>query len=88
MKTYIKLATIVFAVIVLLSSFSNFTKGNADQTLKFEFTVEEVNLIFEGLGELPAKKSEGLRIKIYQSAQEQIKSQQAAQQQPSIPKKN
>jgi hypothetical protein len=88
MKNYIKLATIFFAVIVLLSSFSNFTKGNADQTLKFEFTLEEVNVIFEGLGELPAKKSEGLRAKIYQTAQEQMKAQQSAQQQPSTPKKN
>jgi hypothetical protein len=89
MKTTIKVATILFAVVILLSSFSNFTKGSNDQTLKFEFTVEEVNVIFEGLGELPAKKSEGLRIKIYQAAQEQIKAQQSAQQQtPSVPKKN
>jgi len=89
MKTTIKAATILFAVVILLSSFSNFTKGSNDQTLKFEFTVEEVNVIFEGLGELPAKKSEGLRIKIYQAAQEQIKAQQSAQQQtPSVPKKN
>lgn len=85
MKTTIKAATILFAVLILLSSFSNFTKGSNDQTLKFEFTVEEVNLIFEGLGELPAKKSEGLRIKIYQAAQEQLKAQQQTQ---SVPKKN
>ena len=88
MKTTIKVATILFAVVVLLSSFSNFTKGNADPTLKFEFTVEEVNVIFEGLGELPAKKSEGLRIKIYQTAQEQLKAQEQANQTPSVPKKN
>jgi len=85
MKTKIKAATILFAVVILLSSFSNFTKGSNDQTLKFEFTVEEVNVIFEGLGELPAKKSEGLRIKIYQTAQEQLKAQQQTQ---SVPKKN
>lgn len=82
MKTYIKFGTIVFALIVLLSSFSNFTKGNADKALKFEFTIEEVNTIFEGLGELPAKKSEGLRIKIYQAAQEQLKAQQEVQSVP------
>lgn len=81
MKTAIKISLSLFVIIVLLSSFSNFTKGNADKTLKFEFTVEEVNVIFEGLGELPAKKSEGLRIKIYQSAQEQLKAQ-------SVPDKN
>jgi hypothetical protein len=89
MKTTIKAATILFALVILLSSFINFTKGSNDQTLKFEFTVEEVNVIFEGLGELPAKKSEGLRVKIYQTAQEQLKAQQSAQQQnPSVPKKN
>jgi hypothetical protein len=89
MKTTIKAATILFALVILLSSFINFTKGSNDQTLKFEFTVEEVNVIFEGLGELPAKKSEGLRVKIYQAAQEQLKAQQSAQQQnQSVPKKN
>lgn len=65
-----------------------FSKAVEPQTLKFEFTVEEVNIIFEGLGELPAKKSEGLRIKIYQAAQEQLKAYEAAKQQQSIPKKN
>lgn len=89
MKTTIKAATILFALVILLSSFINFTKGSNDQTLKFEFTVEEVNVIFDGLGELPAKKSEGLRVKIYQTAQEQLKAQQSAQQQTqSVPKKN
>ncbi len=83
MKTAIKISISLFVLIVVLSSFSNFTKGNQDKTLKFEFTVDEVNVIFEGLGELPAKKSEGLRIKIYQSAQEQLKSQEQ-----SVPKKN
>jgi hypothetical protein len=85
MKSTIKAATILFAIVILLSSFINFTKGSNDQTLKFEFTVEEVNVIFEGLGELPAKKSEGLRVKIYQAAQEQLKAQQQTQ---SVPKKN
>ena len=42
------------------------------KTIKLELSVEEVNLIFEGLGELPAKKSEGLRAKIYQEAKKQL----------------
>lgn len=42
------------------------------QTVKLELSVEEVNLIFEGLGELPAKKSEGLRAKIYKEAKKQL----------------
>lgn len=42
------------------------------KTVKLELTVEEVNLVFEGLGELPAKKSEGLRAKIYEEAKKQL----------------
>ena len=88
MKTTLKISALFLAIVIVLSSFANFTKGSADKNLKFEFTVEEVNVIFEGLGELPAKKSEGLRIKIYQAAQEQLKAQEQAAQTPSVPKKN
>jgi|GEM_PF-5928964 hypothetical protein len=88
MKTTIKISALFLAIVIVLSSFVNLNQGNADKTLKFEFTVEEVNVIFEGLGELPAKKSEGLRIKIYQAAQEQLKAQEQAAQTPSVPKKN
>lgn len=42
------------------------------KTVKLELSVEEVNLVFEGLGELPAKKSEGLRAKIYEEAKKQL----------------
>lgn len=35
-------------------------------------TVEEVNLIYQGLGELPAKVSEPLRYKIATEAQKQL----------------
>lgn len=88
MKASLKITALFLAIVIVLSSFAGFRKGNADKTLKFEFTVEEVNVIFEGLGELPAKKSEGLRIKIYQAAQEQLKAQEQAAQTPSVPKKN
>ena len=47
-------------------------KTQADKTVTLELTVDEVNLIFEGLGELPAKKSEGLRAKLYQEAKKQL----------------
>jgi len=49
-----------------------FTTQTEPQTVKLELSVEEVNLIFEGLGELPAKKSEGLRAKLYQEAKKQL----------------
>lgn len=49
-----------------------FTTQTEPQTVKLELSVEEVNLVFEGLGELPAKKSEGLRAKLYQEAKKQL----------------
>jgi len=49
-----------------------FTTQTEPKTVKLELSVEEVNLIFEGLGELPAKKSEGLRAKLYQEAKKQL----------------
>lgn len=90
MKNTTKIGLVICLLAFVFSSFAFKKNDEAPQTLKFEFTVEEVNVIFEGLGELPAKKSEGLRIKIYQAAQEQIKAAEAAAQtpQPSLPKKN
>ena len=88
MKIATKIGIAICLLAFVVSSFA-FGKKTEAQTLKFEFTADEVNLIFEGLGELPAKKSEGLRVKIYQVAQEQLKAAEAAQQQqPSLPKKN
>ena len=49
-----------------------FTTQPEPKTVKLELSVDEVNLIFEGLGELPAKKSEGLRAKIYSEAKKQL----------------
>jgi hypothetical protein len=43
------------------------------KTVKFELSVDEVNLVLEALGELPAKKSTGLINKIVLSANEQLK---------------
>jgi hypothetical protein len=42
------------------------------KTVTLTLTVEEVNLIYMGLGELPAKASEQLRAKIAQEAQKQL----------------
>jgi hypothetical protein len=84
MKITTKIGLLVCLLAFVVSSFA--FKGQEDpKTLKFEFTLEEVNVIFEGLGELPAKKSEALRGKIYQTAQEQLKAQEQPQ---SLPKKN
>ncbi len=44
-----------------------------EKKLKFEFTVQEVNIILQGLGELQAKISLSLISKINQEAQDQLK---------------
>lgn len=59
---------LVFSIVILMS----FRTKEEPKTVKLELSVEEVNLIFEGLGELPAKKSEALRAKIYTEAKKQL----------------
>jgi len=84
-KIGLSFGLLVFALGSFVFTAFAFSKAVEPQTLKFEFTLEEVNVIFEGLGELHAKKSEALRGKIYQTAQEQLKAQEQPQ---SLPKKN
>ena len=60
----------LFALSIL--ALMSFKTQEQPKTVKLELTIEEVNLIFEGLGELPAKKSEGLRAKIYQETKKQL----------------
>ena len=58
---------LLIAVIGLLS----FTTQEP-KTVTLTLTADEVNLIYLGLGELPAKASEQLRYKIAQEAQKQL----------------
>jgi hypothetical protein len=57
-----------FAAIALLSFTPVQTK-----TVKLELTVDELNIILEALGEMPAKKSTALINKIMVNANEQLK---------------
>ena len=41
--------------------------------MKFEFEVDEVNIVLQGLGELPAKLSMGLITNIQKQAEKQMK---------------
>jgi hypothetical protein len=59
---------IALAAITLLS----FTPVQ-QKTVKLELTVEELNVVIEALGELPAKKSTAVLNKIVFSATEQLK---------------
>ena len=45
-------------------------------TTTLELTLDEINIILAGLGELPAKQSINLIIKIQQQAQAQIKAKE------------
>ena len=50
-------------------------KTQEPKTVKLDLTVEEINIIYAGLGELPAKVSEPLRYKIASEAQKQLNPQ-------------
>ena len=54
---------------------------NTIPSLKFEFTVEEANLIFTALQEMPAKFANPLSKKISETANAQIKTFEESQQQ-------
>lgn len=48
---------------------------NTQQTVTLELTVEEVNIVLAGLGELPAKASIAVIDKIRRTATEQLQTQ-------------
>lgn len=58
---------LLFSVLFLFSFRTQETK-----MLKFEFTLEEIQTIYDALGELPAKKVEALRNKIVTEANRQM----------------
>lgn len=47
-----------------------------NQTVKLELSVEELNIVLAGLGELPLKVSSNIAGKIHQTANEQLQTQQ------------
>jgi hypothetical protein len=68
MKKSIGYAIIFVFVIALMS----FTLGvQQAKTYKLELTTQEVQVIYDALGELPAKVSEGIRAKVAKQVGEQ-----------------
>lgn len=61
---------ITIALIIISTTLFSFV--NQEKKIKFEFTLEETQLIFDALGELPAKKVEALRGKIIAETQRQL----------------
>ena len=62
-----KKLALVFGILATLS----FTTQEV-KTVQLKFTVEEVQLVYDALGELPAKKVEVLRNRIAMEAQRQL----------------
>lgn len=59
-------------IILLLLTVTILSFQTQEKKVKFEFTVQETELIYNALGELPAKQVEGLRAKIALEYQKQI----------------
>lgn len=57
-------------LIIVLASFA-FTTQQPKQVV-ISFTVEELQTVYDALGELPAKKVEAIRFKIFTEANKQL----------------
>ncbi len=62
-----KKTLLLFAIIGLLSF-----NTQQPKTVTLTFTIDEVQIIYDALGELPAKKVEAIRGKIYMEANRQL----------------
>ena len=62
-----KKALLLFAVIGLFSF-----NTQEPKTVTISFTVEELQVVYDALGELPAKKVETIRYKIFTEANKQL----------------
>ena len=60
----------IILLLVICSMFSFSTQEPKTVTVKF--TLEEIQIVYDALGELPAKKVEAIRGKIYYEVQRQL----------------
>ena len=61
--------TIILIILIIPTTFFSFVE---EKKIRFEFTIEETQLIYDALGELPAKRVEVLRNRIMVEAQKQL----------------
>lgn len=66
-----KKALTTIGLIALMS----FAPQEEPKTYKLQLTVQELQVVYDALGELPAKTSEVIRIKIVQQVNEQSKTE-------------
>lgn len=64
---YLTIGAFLLVVFTLTMSFT----VREQKTYKLELTTQEVQIIYDALGELPAKTSEGIRMKIAKQVNEQ-----------------
>jgi FlaG/FlaF family flagellin (archaellin) len=64
---YVIIATFLLGFFTLTMAFTM----PQQKTYKLELTTQEVQVIYDALGELPAKVSEGIRAKVAKQVQEQ-----------------
>ena len=64
---YLILTAFVFGLFTLLMSFTI----REQKTYKLDLSTQEVQIIYDALGEMPAKTSEGIRAKIAKQVNEQ-----------------
>ena len=64
---HMKKTILLFTIIGLLSF-----NTQQPKTVTISFTLEEVQMVYDALGELPAKKVEAIRGKIYYEVQRQL----------------
>jgi hypothetical protein len=68
MKKIIIIGCSLSAMMLCLAALPSF---NQQKTYKLELTTQEVQVIYDALGELPAKVSEGIRAKVAKQVGEQ-----------------
>lgn len=60
------------ALVLALGLLISFTENKQERKLRFEFTENQVNVILNGLNELPAKTANPIIQEIYQQVQKQL----------------
>lgn len=58
-------------IFIFVMSIAAFTAPHQQKTYKIELTSQEVQVVYDALGELPAKVTEGIRAKVAKQVQEQ-----------------
>ncbi len=70
-KIYKKIVYVIVTFFLIAFTFKMSFTMPQQKTYKLELTTQEVQVIYDALGELPAKVSEGIRAKVAKQVSEQ-----------------